>query len=138
MSTTPEHDARIANMTFSSVYPHYVTKVEKKGRTKAELHEVIEWLTGFNQDKIEERSIVAKRIMSSGNRIKRLTGISKTDEISLDENIDRLKMEIYELTKDMNFKKCATMGEILSHGLDFVKLHHMPANNVIMVWQQSN
>ncbi|MFV1884046.1 MAG: DUF2200 domain-containing protein [Balneola sp.] len=53
-TTTPEHDARIAAMTFSSVYPHYVTKVEKKGRTKEELHEVIEWLTGFDESKLEE------------------------------------------------------------------------------------
>lgn len=54
MTTTPEHDARIANMTFSSVFPHYVTKVEKKGRTKEELFQVIEWLTGFNEQKINE------------------------------------------------------------------------------------
>lgn len=53
MSTTPEHDQRIASMKFGSVYPHYVNKVEKKGRTKAELHEVIEWLTGFDAPKIE-------------------------------------------------------------------------------------
>ena len=54
MTTTPEHDARIAKMTFASVYPHYVNKVEKKGRTKAELHQVIEWLTGFDEDKLQE------------------------------------------------------------------------------------
>lgn len=53
MTTTPEHDQRIAKMTFASVYPHYVNKVEKKNRTKDELHEVIEWLTGFNTEKIE-------------------------------------------------------------------------------------
>jgi len=53
MNTTPEHDARIANMTFASVYPHYVTKVEKKGRTIEELHQVIEWLTGFNEKKLK-------------------------------------------------------------------------------------
>lgn len=41
-------------MTFSSVYPHYVTKVEKKGRTKAELHEVIRWLTGYNEKKLQK------------------------------------------------------------------------------------
>lgn len=46
MKTTAHHDERIAQMTFASVYPHYVTKVEKKGRTVAELHEVIFWLTG--------------------------------------------------------------------------------------------
>ena len=45
---------RIYSMSFSSVYPHYVTKVEKKGRTKEELHQVIEWLTGFNEKKLQE------------------------------------------------------------------------------------
>jgi len=46
--TTPKHDQRMAELTFASVYPHYVSKVEKKGRTKAELHQVINWLTGFD------------------------------------------------------------------------------------------
>ncbi len=54
MKTTPEHNERIAKMTFASVYPHYVTKVESKGRTKEELHQVIEWLTGFGDQKIQE------------------------------------------------------------------------------------
>lgn len=54
MKTTPEHDARIAKMIFASVYPHYVTKVEKKGRTKEELHQVIDWLTGFDDIKLQE------------------------------------------------------------------------------------
>ena len=54
MTITPEHNEKMAKMTFSSVYPHYVTKVENKGRTKEELHEVIAWLTGFDDKKIEE------------------------------------------------------------------------------------
>ena len=54
MTTTPEHDSRIAKMIFASVYPHYVVKVEKKGRTKEELHQVIEWLTGFDEKKLQE------------------------------------------------------------------------------------
>lgn len=54
MKTTPEHDERIAKMIFASVYPHYVTKVESKGRTKEELHRVIEWLTGFDNKKLQE------------------------------------------------------------------------------------
>ena len=54
MKVTAEHNERIAKMTFSSVYPHYVTKVEKKGRTKEELHQVIEWLTGFDELKTQE------------------------------------------------------------------------------------
>jgi len=45
---------RIAKMTFASVYPMYLTKVEKKGRTKEELHQVIEWLTGFDNMKLQE------------------------------------------------------------------------------------
>lgn len=51
---TEHHDQRIANMTFSSVYPHYVAKIEKKGRTKQELHQVITWLTGFNDGRIQQ------------------------------------------------------------------------------------
>ena len=54
MTTTPEHDARIARMTFASVYPHDVTKTEKKGHTIGELHQVIEWLTGFDDKKRQE------------------------------------------------------------------------------------
>ena len=54
-TTTPAHDKRIAEMTFSSVYPHYVSKVEKKGRTREELHEVIRWLTGFSDEEIQAR-----------------------------------------------------------------------------------
>lgn len=54
MKSTSHHDERVANMTFASIYPHYVHKVEKKGRTKAELHQVIEWLTGYNEHKLEE------------------------------------------------------------------------------------
>ncbi|WP_374505287.1 DUF2200 domain-containing protein [Flavobacterium sp.] len=49
MPTTPEHNERIAKMTFASVYPLYLTKVERKGRTKEELHQVITWLTGFDE-----------------------------------------------------------------------------------------
>lgn len=54
MEITPEHNERIATMKFSSVFPHYLTKVEKKGRTKEELYQVIAWLTGFNENKLQE------------------------------------------------------------------------------------
>lgn len=54
MTTTPEHDERMAKMTFSSVFPHYLTKVENKGRTKEELYQVIEWLTGYDKSKLQE------------------------------------------------------------------------------------
>lgn len=53
MKVTEKHNERMAKMTFASIYPHYRSKVEKKGRTIQELHQVIEWLTGFNEDKLE-------------------------------------------------------------------------------------
>lgn len=54
MNNSEAQHQRIAAMSFASVYPHYVAKVEKKGRTKEELHEVIEWLTGFSNKKLQE------------------------------------------------------------------------------------
>lgn len=48
------HDERIARMSFAAVYPLYLTKVQKKGRTEKELLQVIEWLTGFNKDQLKE------------------------------------------------------------------------------------
>lgn len=53
MQETPAQNDKIAKMSFASVYPHYVTKVEKKGRTVRELHEVIEWLTGFDEKQLQ-------------------------------------------------------------------------------------
>lgn len=55
MKSTSQHDERIAKMTFASVYPHYVAKVEKKGRTKKELHQVIQWLTGYNEKTLQKK-----------------------------------------------------------------------------------
>ena len=60
MKVTPEHNERVAKMTFSSVYPHYVNKVEKKGRTKEELHTVVHWLTGF--DEVELQSLIEEKV----------------------------------------------------------------------------
>ncbi len=54
MKVTAEHNERIAKMTFSSVYPHYLAKVEKKGRTREELHQVIEWLTGYDEKRLQK------------------------------------------------------------------------------------
>lgn len=54
MNNTNNHDERIAKLTFASVYPHYLAKVEKKGRTKEELQQVIEWLTGYDKKKLQE------------------------------------------------------------------------------------
>ena len=60
MKTTSEHNEKFVKMTFASVYPHYINKVERKGKTKAELLRVIEWLTGFDELKLNE--LVAEKV----------------------------------------------------------------------------
>jgi hypothetical protein len=54
MKTTTEHNNRIAKMTFATVYPLYIAKLERKGRTKEELHQVIKWLTNFDDKKLQK------------------------------------------------------------------------------------
>jgi hypothetical protein len=60
MDNLDKHNERIAKMTFATVYPLYIAKVEKKNRTKEELHQVIEWLTGFNNEKLQE--LITKKV----------------------------------------------------------------------------
>ncbi|PBQ30281.1 hypothetical protein CNR22_00405 [Sphingobacteriaceae bacterium] len=60
MKPTDNHNQRMAEMTFSSVYPLYLAKIEKKGRTKEELQQVIQWLTGFNEKKLQE--LIAEKV----------------------------------------------------------------------------
>jgi hypothetical protein len=60
MKATLEHDAKIAKITFASVYPHYVTKVVSKGRTVEELHHVIHWLTGF--DDVQMQALINEKV----------------------------------------------------------------------------
>jgi hypothetical protein len=54
MNSANNHDERIAKMTFASVYPHYLAKAEKKGRSREELHQVIEWLTGYDEPMLQK------------------------------------------------------------------------------------
>ena len=60
MNSSATHDERIAKMIFGSVYPHYLNKVERKGRSKAELDQVIQWLTGFDSKKIQ--SLIKEKV----------------------------------------------------------------------------
>lgn len=53
MEVTAEKNEQVANMIFGSIYPHYVNRLEKNGRTKEELHQVIEWLTGYDEKKLK-------------------------------------------------------------------------------------
>ena len=60
MTPTPEHNAKIAKLTLAAVYPHYVAKVLRKGRTEEELQQVIEWLTGF--DIQAQQQLIAEKV----------------------------------------------------------------------------
>ena len=53
MEVTAKKNEQVANMVFASVYPHDVNRLENNGRTKEELHQVIEWLTGFDEEEIQ-------------------------------------------------------------------------------------
>tara|TARA_B110000263_G_C15291828_1_gene503732 strand:- start:189 stop:1259 length:1071 start_codon:yes stop_codon:yes gene_type:complete len=76
------------------------------------------------QYKIEERSIVAKRIISSGKRLNQLIDIMKKDTITIDENLKRLKEEIFKFTKDQAFIKSKNMGDVMSASLNYVRKHY--------------
>jgi hypothetical protein len=60
MKVTAEKNEKVANMIFASIYPHYWSRLEKNGRTKEEFHQVIEWLTGFNENKVQ--TLIDKKV----------------------------------------------------------------------------
>jgi hypothetical protein len=116
MKTTPEHNERVAKMTFSSVYPHYITKVESKGRTKEELHQVIEWLTGFNEKKLQdlidekvtfETLFKEAKINSAANLITGVICGYRIEEIEneLTKNVRYLDKLVDELAKGRKMEK---------------------------------
>jgi len=77
-----------------------------------------------NQYIVEERSIIAKRILSWGRRLKRLLEVCKEDNIAPSENTELLKSQLLDLTGDISFRDSKTMGEVLIHALDFVKRNY--------------
>jgi len=116
MTDTSHHDETIANMTFASVYPHYVTKVENKGRTKKELHQVIKWLTGFTDnrlDKLIEDEVTfagffkKARINPNANLIKGVICGYRVEEISnpLTQQVRYLDKLVDELAKGKKMEK---------------------------------
>ena len=78
----------------------------------------------IDQYKIEERSIVAKRMISFHDRIEALLKCMEIDELSIKKHIDLLKEEIYNYTLDLNFRKSETMGQVVKNALDFVKRNY--------------
>ncbi len=84
------------------------------------------------QYKKEERSIIAKRLKGSNDRINQLLDCMRNDVISTPEYTDNLKKELYEYTKDKNFKACKNMGDILKVGFDFVVRNYESVNAYII------
>ena len=82
----------------------------------------------INQYKIEERSIVAKRITSSGNRLKKLLDIMRSDHVTITPNLERLRNEIFKFTKDKAFMESKSMGDLMCATLNFVRLHYEKVN----------
>lgn len=122
MKSSKEHHEKIAKMTFASVYPHYVTKLEKKGRTRQELHQVIEWLTGFNEHQIfkhiEENSTFEDffKQASLHKNAKYITGVIcgyRIEEIEneLTRNIRYLDKLVDELAKGRKMEKILRSGQ---------------------------
>jgi len=120
VKTTLEHNERIAKMIFATVYPLYLTKIEKKGRTKKELNEVITWLTGFDDNKILE--LIADKVTfetmfnkakinSSANLITGLICGYRIEEIEnpLTKHVRYLDKLVDELAKGKKMKKILRM-----------------------------
>ncbi|MCB9223416.1 MAG: DUF2200 domain-containing protein [Crocinitomicaceae bacterium] len=116
MKVSPEQNERIAKMTFGSVYPHYVTKVEKKGRTKDELHQVIEWLTGYKEAEIQslvdnkitfEKFFQDAKLNSNASEIKGVICGYRIEEIEfpLTRNVRYLDKLVDELAKGKKMEK---------------------------------
>ncbi len=116
MENTNKYDERLAKMTFTSVYPHYLAKVEKKGRTKEELHQVIEWLTGYDskilQKFIEEKVTFEKFFQNAtiNPNVQLITGVIcgyRVEEIKnpLSQQVRYLDKLVDELAKGKAIEK---------------------------------
>ncbi|MCT4698451.1 hypothetical protein [Tenacibaculum haliotis] len=88
------------------------------------------------QYQLEERSIVAKRVLGSRSRLNRLLAAMKSDNISIPKNIEKLKSEIFEFTGDINFRDSDGMGEILDNALSFVRRNYEDVTMKSIIQQQ--
>jgi hypothetical protein len=86
----------------------------------------------IEQYKNEERSILAKRLRGSKERIEDLMKVMRHDIISKPEYVDQLKNDLVVFTKDKNFKQCKTMGDILQVVFDFVVRNYESVNLYII------
>ena len=111
-----KNNERVYHMSFASVYPHYIAKAEKKGRTKEEVHEIIFWLTGYDEEKLQqilEQKTNFRTFFEEANihpNAKLITGVIcgyRIEEIEEDlmKNIRYLDKLIDELAKGKKMEK---------------------------------
>ena len=123
MSNSNNHDQRIAKMTFASVYPMYLAKVEKKSRTKEELHQVIQWLTGFDNKDLQE--LIKEKVTfetffqraSLNPNVHLITGVIcgyRVEDIEnpLTQQVRYLDKLVDELAKGRKMEKILRSGEL--------------------------
>ena len=121
MNRANDHDERIAKMTFASVYPHYLAKVEKKGRAKEELHQVIQWLTGFNERTLQKHikdKVTFEEFFQQANlnpNVHLITGVIcgyRVEEIEnpLTQQVRYLDKLVDELAKGRSMEKILRAG----------------------------
>jgi hypothetical protein len=84
--------------------------------------------SSIDQYKNEERAALAKRIFSNETRIKKLLQIMGNDFLAPDENVEKLKLELYRLTHDINFKRAKSMGNLLNSAFDFITRNYKNAD----------
>src|ERR1700704_6682479 len=121
MNNSNTHNQRIAKMTFASVYPLYLAKAEKKGRTKEELHQVIAWLTGFDNKKLQE--LIKEKVTfeiffqqaTPNPKAPLITGVIcgyRVEEIEdpLTQQVRYLDKLVYELAKGRKMDKILRVG----------------------------
>ena len=121
MNRANDHDERIAKMTFASVYPHYLAKVEKKGRAEEELHQVIQWLTGFNKRTLQRHikdKVTFEEFFQQANlnpNVHLITGVIcgyRVEEIEnpLTQQVRYLDKLVDELAKGRSMEKILRAG----------------------------
>ena len=107
MKVTPKKNEQVANMIFGSIYPHYLNRLEKNGRTKEELDEVIKWFTGFDQDNLQ--ALIDEKV----------TFRSFFEKATINENADLIKgvvcgYRIEEIEDEfMVYKQCRRMEKLI-------------------------
>jgi len=116
MKATEAHHQRIKQMKFGSVYPHYLTKVKKKGRSKEELHQVISWLTGYDEEELQqliktqvtfEEFFKKAQLNANAHHIKGVICGYRIEEIDneLTKNVRYLDKLVDELAKGRKMEK---------------------------------